>query len=184
MALDPERNEGYAGVIVYAWPEMHIIEKSSAILPLKFPYIPGLLSFREIPVLGKAIEELEIEPDLFFVDGQGIAHPRSMGIACHLGLLLEKPTIGCAKSLLYGSYKKPGQKRGDSEPLYSKDKKVIGQVLRTKLSCNPLFISPGHLIDLETSVEWVLRVLDGYRLPKPTREADAFVGELKREGRK
>lgn len=111
MALDPERNEGYAGVLVYEWPELRLIEQQSAILPLGFPYIPGLLSFREIPVLTAAIEKLEHEPDLFIFDGQGIAHPRGMGIASHMGLILEKPSIGCAKSRLYGEYKEPGSKR-------------------------------------------------------------------------
>jgi deoxyribonuclease V len=104
-----------------------------------------------------------------------------MGIASHLGLLLEKPTIGCGKSRLYGRYEEPGMKKGDSEPLYSRDMQVIGSVLRTKPSCKPIFVSPGHLIDLQMSVDWVLRVLDGYRIPKPTREADAFVGALRRE---
>lgn len=182
MALDPVRNEGYAGVLVYSWPDLRLVEKQSAVLPLTFPYVPGLLSFREIPVLTAAIEKLKQEPDLFFFDGQGIAHPRGMGIASHMGLLLEKPTIGCAKSLLYGNYKEPGLKKGDTSPLYSKSGVVIGSVLRTKPACKPMFISPGHRIDLKTSLDLVMRCLDGYRLPKATREADKFVGALRRNG--
>lgn len=184
MALDPVRNEGYAGVLVYCWPELELIEQQSAVLPLAFPYMPGLLSFREIPVLTAAIEKLNQEPDLFFFDGQGVAHPRGMGIAAHMGLLLEKPSIGCAKSLLYGNYKEPGLHQGDVESLYSKSGEQIGSVLRTKPRCNPIFVSPGHRIDLKTSLDFVVRCLDGYRLPKPTRQADAFVGTLRREATK
>lgn len=180
MAIDTKRNEGYAGVIVYQWPELIIVEQQSAVVPLALPYIPGLLSFREIPVLTAAIEKLKSEPDLFFFDGHGIAHPRGMGIASHLGLVLDKPTIGCAKSKLYGIYEEPELERESQSPLYSEDKRVIGTVLRTKQSCRPVFISPGHKIDLATSLVFVLHCLDGFRIPKPTREADAYAGALRR----
>lgn len=180
LALDPEKNIGYGAVLVYSWPDLKIVENKTTIQPLTFPYVPGFLSFREAPVLIKAIELLEKEPDLFIFDGQGIAHPRGMGIAAHIGLLLDKPSIGCGKSKLYGSYKEPGPSAGDTSVLYGKDKKQIGIVLRTKLKCNPVFISPGNKIDFETSLEIIRKCTDEYRIPKPMREADRFVGEFKR----
>ena len=137
-----------------------------------FPYIPGLLSFREIPVLLDAIARLRSRPQLLVVDGHGIAHPRRFGIASHLGVVADVPTIGCAKSRLTGKHEEPGPLPGDCSPLLSRDGELIGRVVRTKARTRPLFVSIGHKIGLETAVEIVLRCLRGYRLPEPTRLAD------------
>jgi deoxyribonuclease V len=138
-----------------------------------FPYIPGLLSFREAPVILKALGQLPQPPDLIFIDGQGIAHPRRLGIASHIGVLTGLPTIGVAKSVLCGQYKDPGFKKGQMEPLVHKGEK-IGTALRSRDNVKPLFISPGHKISHESAAKLVLRCLTKYRLPEPTRIADKF----------
>lgn len=180
MSLDRGASVGFGGIIVYTWPGLREVERVSTSAPLTFPYIPGLLSFREAPVLLKTYSLLKHEPDIIIFDGQGIAHPRGMGIASHMGLLLDKPSLGCGKSKLYGKYEEPGPKRGDTAGLFSNDGRLIGKVLRTKERCNPVFISPGHKIDLETSLKIILHCLDGFRIPKPTREADRYVAEIKK----
>ncbi len=185
LAVDASRGLGVAGVIVYrvepSGPTLSLreVERTWATGPLTFPYVPGLLSFRETPVLLRAFEKLRTEPDLILCDGQGIAHPRGLGIASHLGLLLDRPTIGCAKSLLVGSYDEPAKAAGSRSPLRL-DRRVIGAVVRTRSNVRPLFVSPGHRITLEESIDIVLACCDGYRLPKPTREADHYVAALKR----
>lgn len=181
MAIDTLRNEGYAGVVVYRWPDLEVVEHHWAVKPLTFPYVPGLLSFREIPILLAAIQQLEHDPDIFFVDGQGIAHPRRLGIASHLGLLIDKPTIGCAKSRLYGRYQEPGLEKGSYNTLHAENGELLGTVLRSKTGCQPLFVSPGHLIDIYTSLKLTLACLDGFRVPKPTRLADAYVSAIRKE---
>ena len=180
IAVDIESNEGIAGVVVYRFPDLKTVERQSARKKLTYPYIPGLLSFREVPVLLEALREIKTEPDLILFDGQGIAHPRFLGIASHMGLLLDKPTIGCAKSLLVGSFEEPAKKAGSTSPLKIGEK-TVGMVLRTRDGARPIFVSPGHKIDLETSVQIVKNCCDGFRIPKPTREADRFVGEMKRK---
>lgn len=179
IALDPEKNLGFGGVIVYRYPDLVEIERREAILPLTFPYIPGLLAFREGPVLLKAFEQLHNEPDLIFFDGQGLAHPRRMGIASHMGLFLDRPTIGVAKSLLVGKYQEPGLSLGDQTPLIDKNE-TIGVCLRTRFKVRPIFVSIGHKIDLPTAVQFVLSCLDGTRIPKPTKEADQYVAKIKK----
>ncbi|MBI4353378.1 MAG: endonuclease V [Candidatus Omnitrophica bacterium] len=179
-AFDLEKNEAHGGVIVYRWPALEEVERKSAVKAVTFPYIPGLLAFREIPVLLEAISALECEPDLFLFDGHGISHPRGMGIASHIGILLDKPTIGCAKSLLYGRHEEPGSKKGSFSPLLSKDGSTIGRVLRTRDGVRPIFVSIGHKTNLETATQVTLQCCDGYRIPKPTREADHFVEQCKR----
>jgi deoxyribonuclease V len=144
-----------------------------------FPYVPGLLSFREIPPLLQAFAKLDRPPDVVMVDGQGYAHPRRFGIACHLGVLLDVPTIGCAKSRLLGTYDDPGTDTGSFSPLLDKEE-VIGRVVRTKNRTNPLFISVGHRIDLESAMRVVLESGRGYRVPEPTRQAHLAVTELRR----
>jgi deoxyribonuclease V len=181
LALDPEENTGYGGVIVYRWPGLEEVERKSAVKKITFPYVPGLLSFREAPVLLECFEKLEHDPDLFIFDGQGIAHPRGIGIASHLGLFLDRPTIGCAKSHLYGAFCEPAFKRGSSSPLNAPDGAVIGAVVRTRDGVQPIFVSPGHQMDCDTAVAMVLACADGTRVPKPTREADHFVKMLKLE---
>ena len=149
-------------------------------LPTSFPYVPGLLSFREVPVLLVLLSKLPYQPDLIMVDGQGIAHPRRLGIASHLGVITGFPTIGVAKSRLTGSYEDPGPEPGERTPLMHRDER-IGTVLRTKRRCLPLFISPGHKVDHAMSIEVVWRCLRGYRLPEPTRLADKFSKRGERE---
>lgn len=185
IALDPETGLGYGGVIVYRWPGLEEVERKGAVRKLKFPYVPGLLSFREAPVLFECFEKLDTVPDLFIFDGQGIAHPRGMGLASHLGLFLNKPTIGCAKSHLFGAFEDPGFRRGSFSPLKAPDGAVIGAVLRSRDGVRPLFVSPGHQMDCQTAVATVLACHDGIRIPKPTREADHFVKmcKLKAAGR-
>ena len=179
LAVDKSSNEGYAGVIVYSFPELKEVERRHAHCKLSFPYIPGFLAFREAPALLEAFVKLEHEPDMIIFDGQGFAHPRGLGIATHMGLLLDKPTIGCAKSRLIGSFEEPGPQVGDYSPLVLGEK-TIGAVLRTRRNVKPIFVSQGHRIGLETCIDILLQCSDGYRIPKPTREADHFVGQIKR----
>jgi deoxyribonuclease V len=182
LALDDGKRVGFAGIVLFEYPSLKEIKWVSAQAPLTFPYIPGLLSFREGPILLKAFEQLDLLPDLILFDGQGIAHPRRFGIACHMGLLLGRPTIGCAKSRLCGEYKEPGLKKGNWSPLTDKGG-TIGAVLRTRDQVKPVFVSPGHRITLKTAVEIVLQCCDRFRIPKPTREADRFVGSIKSQRR-
>jgi deoxyribonuclease V len=179
ISWDPLTKKGYAGIIVFSWPGLIEVERASAQGLASFPYVPGLLSFREGPLLLEAFSKLKIEPDLIFFDGHGMAHPRRFGIASHLGLLLQKPSIGCGKSRLVGEFKMPAQRRGARAPLIHQNE-TIGAVLRTKDKVQPMFISIGHGIGLADAVRWVLACGDGGRVPKPTREADRFVDQLRR----
>ena len=156
-----------------------LVETASAAMDVTFPYIPGLLSFREAPVCLAAIEQLQHKPDAFLIDGQGIAHPRRLGLAAHLGLFLDRPTIGCAKSRLTGTYAEPGLEKGARELLYDGDE-VIGAVVRTRTNVKPLFISVGHLCTLEDAIDLTLICAVKYRLPEPTRLAHQTVSGLKR----
>jgi deoxyribonuclease V len=169
-------------VVMYRFPQMEEIERVYATLPLTFPYVPGFLSFREIPVLLAALGKLKEMPDLLFCDGQGVAHPRRIGLAAHLGVVLGRPTIGCA-SLLIGTHGALAQPAGSWAPLV--DETVggerIGAVLRTRTGVKPVYVSQGNRISLETSIQLVLAVTDGYRIPRPTRDADRFAGETKRK---
>lgn len=162
-----------AAIVILRYPDLTPLEGVCAKARLVFPYIPGLLAFREGPAVLVAWELLKHKPDLLMFDGQGIAHPRGLGIASQMGLWLERPTIGVAKSRLYGKHTEPGLQRGDRAWLYDeKDtQRVIGAVLRTREKNNPLYISPGHLIDVVHAVEFVLACSAGYRLPEPTRWA-------------
>lgn len=171
------KDDGLAAVVVLSFPDLIVIEEATASAHATFPYVPGLLSFRETPLALLALEKLSTLPDLILLDGQGLAHPRRFGIACHLGLLLDRPTIGVAKSRLVGTFDSPGENAGDHSPLLHKGE-IVGTVLRSKPRTNPLFISPGHKIDLETSVSFVLRCLRGYRLPDPTRRAHLLAGDI------
>jgi len=183
----PQRDHGraIAGVIVYRFPDLVEVERVAAELPLTFPYIPGLLSFREIPVLIAAFERLRHKPDLIFYDGHGYAHPRRFGIACHLGVLLDRPTVGCAKSRLIGTHAEPARRAGSWTPLVGRSasgerEETIGAVLRTRDAVKPIYVSMGHRISLERAIELVLAVCDSYRIPRPTREAHHFVEAVKR----
>jgi deoxyribonuclease V len=178
-----DANRAIGCVVMYRYPEMEEVERVSATLPLQFPYIPGLLSFREIPVLLAALAKLKRMPNLLYCDGQGYAHPRRLGLASHLGVLLNRPTIGCAKSLLIGTHVALETKAGSWVPLV--DEKAggerIGAALRTRQSVRPIYVSPGHRISLETAIRLTWEVCDGYRIPRPTRDADHFASERKRK---
>jgi deoxyribonuclease V len=179
MAFDPETEIAFAGVVVFSFPGLDEVERRMARLRLRFPYIPGLLSFRECPVLLAAFAKLRIEPDLILIDGQGIAHPRRFGIASHMGILLDKPTIGCAKSRLVGEHQEPDSAAGSTTPLLLEGER-IGVVLRTRDGVRPVYVSTGHRVSLESAVQMVRQCVDGFRIPKPTREADHYVGDLRR----
>ena len=169
---------GVGGVVVYSWPDFQLIDESFHSGDLQFPYVPGLLSFREGFLLEKAFLGLREKPDLVIFDGQGTAHPRGLGIASHLGLRLGVPSIGCAKSRLFGdAAEPPGEEKGDWRYLRSPDGREIGAVLRTRRGVKPVYVSPGHLIDIEDSVRWVLAATTRYRLPEVIRAAHRRVGE-------
>ena len=176
MAINEGNGLARAAVVLLSFPGLELLEQHVYEEPLRMPYIPGLLSFREIPAILGAFQRLKARPDLVMVDGQGIAHPRRLGIASHLGLWLQIPTIGCAKSILRGDYDKAalGDQVGDWVPLIDKrhHNEVLGAALRTKVRVNPMFISLGYGITLETSIHYVLACDKGYRLPEPTRLAD------------
>ena len=178
--LSPPDKEGIArgAVVVLRLPELEVVEVQAASAKPGFPYVPGLLSFREAPVILAACEKLKLSPDLILVDGQGIAHPRRIGIASHLGLLLNIPGIGCAKSILVGKSEEVGAKLGSWSPLVDKGE-LIGAALRTRKGVKPVYISIGHKVDLEAAIHWVLACCRGYRLPEPIRLAHlAAAGKL------
>ncbi len=168
-------------VVVLEYPELRLVEIQVAQGRPSFPYVPGLLSFRESPLTLAACEKLTVTPDLILVDGQGIAHPRRLGLASHLGLFLNTPTIGCAKSLLCGQHEEPGVEPGSYAEVVDQGE-VIGVALRTRAGVKPVYVSIGHKIDLQTAIYWVLECCRGYRLPEPTRLAHlAAGGNLKPE---
>lgn len=173
-------NKAIGGVVVFEFPHLKPVEKQFFISSLEFLYIPGLLTFREGPALLGALEKIRNEPDLILFDGQGTLHPKRMGIATHLGLLLNIPTIGCAKSKLIGEYSLPGEEKG-SYTLIKDKEEIIGAAVRTKRRVKPVFISPGNKINLATSIEIVLECIRKYRLPEPLREAHLLVGAIKRK---
>ncbi len=165
-----------AAVAVLRWPELQFQEQAIARRPTNFPYIPGLLSFREIPAVLEALDQLQTTPDLLLCDGQGIAHPRRFGIACHLGLLVDLPSIGVAKSRLVGQHQDVPEQRGSWQPLQDQGE-VIGAVLRTRPKTKPLYISPGHRISLETAITYVMSCTTRYRLPETTRWAHRLASQ-------
>jgi deoxyribonuclease V len=176
-----EANRAIGCAVVFRFPEMEEVERASAVVPLHFPYIPGLLSFREIPALLAALRKLQELPDLLFCDGQGYAHPRRFGLASHLGVLLDRPTIGCAKSLLLGTHGELGEGAGSWTALVDERAagERIGAVVRTRKGVRPIYVSQGHRVSLETAIRLTLLVTDGVRIPRPTREADAFASVRK-----
>jgi len=184
LSFSSDGDLGYAVVAVLSFPDFRVLETRYATAPVPMPYVPGLLSFRESPIALEAFAQLETVPDMIFVDGQGQAHPRGFGIACHLGVLLDRPSVGVAKSYLYGQYDRAqALEPGTSTPLLSKDRtQVIGSVVQTKLRTNPLFISPGHRISVDTATKLVLDCVRGYRLPEPTRQAHSLITAYKKLG--
>lgn len=180
VAFDPATDVAFAGVIVYRFPELEEVERVRARRKLRFPYVPGLLTFREGPVLLAAFARLKTVPDLVLIDGHGRAHPRRFGIACHLGVIFDRPMIGCAKSLLVGEHQEPGARAGAMTPLFH-DGERVGVVLRTRDQVKPIYVTVGHRVSLDSAVKLVRQCLDGFRIPKPTREADHYVRELRSE---
>ncbi len=190
-ALSEDKQQIIACVVVLRAPEaqtglwgpveqlqFELVEKTSAVQKVTFPYIPGLLSFREAPACLAAVEKLKTEPDLFIIDGQGIAHPRRLGLASHLGLFFDKPTIGCAKSRLIGTFEEPPPQKGSYSPLKDKGD-TIGAVLTTRDNVKPLFISVGNRCNLDNAIKWTLKCTLKYRLPEPTRLAHQSVTRLR-----
>jgi len=168
----------YAAACLYRYPELTLVEKARAVEKLKFPYVPCFLSFREGPASIAAVKKLSTKPDVILVDGQGIAHPRGIGIASHLGVLLGIPTIGCAKTRLVGEFEEPGGRKGSwSELKY--EGRIVGAVLRTKDSVRPFFVSPGHKIDLDSAIRITLDCIGKYRIPKPLRCADMMSRKMR-----
>jgi deoxyribonuclease V len=181
VSMNLYARNGFAGFITLSYPGLSVVGHSVIESEIKSPYIPGLLSFREIPMLVPAWEALKTKPDIVIMDGVGIAHPRRLGIATHLGLILNIPTIGCAKSVLTGIYEEPKNEAGSVSYLYDKfnKKEIIGAALRTKRNVKPVFISPGHLITLEESIEIIKSCTVKHRLPEPTRLAHNIVNEYR-----
>ena len=165
-----------AAMVLLKYPSLELVEYTVARVATTMPYIPGFLSFRETPALMAAWQQLSHKPDLLFVDGHGISHPRRLGVASHFGLLVDVPTIGVAKKRLCGKFELPSSEVGALAPLMDKDEQ-LAWVWRSKARCNPLFISTGHRISLESALDWVQRCTQGYRLPEPTRWADAVASE-------
>ena len=175
ISVDRVRGVATGAVVVLSYPGLGLVETQLVQGSLDFPYIPGLLSFRESPLTLAAYESLTITPDLILVDGQGVAHPRRFGLASHLGLFWDKPTIGCAKSLLCGSHEPPGIESGSYADIIDRGE-VIGAALRTRDGVTPVYVSVGHKVDLPAAIQWVLNCCRGYRLPEPTRLAHLAAG--------
>lgn len=172
--------EAFAGIVVLNARTLEIAYEYFIKGMIEFPYIPGLLSFREAPLLLKLFKNVSPAPHLVFFDGQGVAHPRKLGLASHMGLFLNCPTIGCAKSRLTGTYREPGLRKGCRTRLIDRDNNTLGTVLRTRENCKPVFISVGHRIDLETAVRWSLKCTTRYRIPEPTRLAHIRVNDFRK----
>jgi deoxyribonuclease V len=171
----------YAAVVVLRMRTWEVLDRSGVIAEARFPYVPGLLSFREAPPVIEAFTKLTVRPDVLICDGQGIAHPRRLGLASHIGLWLGLPAIGCAKSWLCGEYEEPGPERGDRSPLIDAGE-TIGAVVRTRTRIKPLYVSTGHLCDLESAIAIVLATATKYRQPWTTRSAHQYVNDLRRQG--
>ena len=174
VGLTQNKEFAIGGVVVLSYPELEVIDKQACSRKIVFPYVPGFLSFREIPVLLGAWQKLSIYPDLLLCDGQGIAHPRRFGLACHLGIILNLPSIGVAKTRLIGEFTEPLQYKGAVSKLTRKGEQ-IGSVLRTRTNTKPLYISPGHKISQDSANQWVLNCCPRFRLPETTRQAHKLV---------
>jgi len=170
VGFHPDQQNARAAIAMLSYPELQKINSSVSETRIKFPYIPGLLSFREVPSILSALEQFNVKLDLLLCDGHGYAHPRRFGLACHLGVLTGIPTIGVAKSLLIGTHKIPGKTKGDWQPLIDHDE-TIGAVLRTRTDVKPVYVSIGHRISLKTALEVVIRCSSQYRLPDPLHQA-------------
>lgn len=176
VGFEDDGNTTRAAVVALSFPELQVIEKAVARRPTSFPYVPGLLSFREVPAVLEALAKLKVTPDVLLCDGQGTAHPRRFGIACHIGLLTDRPAIGVGKSLLVGTHPEVPDEKGAWVPLKHKGE-TIGAVVRTRTGTKPLYISPGHRISLATAIDTVMRCTTKYRLPETTRQAHKLASE-------
>ena len=170
----------YAGIVLFSYPDLKIIGHSTAISRTSFPYISGLLAFREVPALLKAWDKLSIKPDVLILDGQGIAHEHRLGIATHFGLVTGAVTIGSAKSRLHGKYEEPANEIFAQSPMYDKGE-LIGIALKSKKNCNPIYISPGNNISMDQSIDVIKNCIRGYRIPEPTRQAHLLVNKIRIE---
>ncbi|MCE9669574.1 deoxyribonuclease V [Myxococcus stipitatus] len=181
VSTEKGRPTGFGGIVVLDAASLAPVAHAGSAVELSFPYVPGLLSFRELPVLAVAWQRLKVRPDVLVFDGHGIAHPRRLGIASHGGLLFGIPSIGCAKSLLVGTHGKLGEERGATSPLVHKGE-VVGMAVRTRRAVQPVYVSAGHLMDLPTAVELVLKAAPRFREPETTRRAHRLVNDLRRAG--
>jgi deoxyribonuclease V len=179
MSMTRFGSRGYAGIVVIDADTMETVDTATAEVDLEFPYIPGLLTFRELPAIVDAWERLETRPDVLIFDGVGVAHPRRFGIAAHGGVLLDVPSIGCAKSILVGTHGPLGEERGSTAEILHRGE-VIGAALRTRPGVKPVYVSAGHRMDLPTAIDIVLRMSVGYREPETTRRSHRLVNELRR----
>jgi deoxyribonuclease V len=170
----------FASVVVVDLQEMRVLDHAHHVSLCSFPYIPGLLTFREGPPLLAAISKLSIAPHAVIFDGQGQAHPRGMGVAAHLGLFIELPTVGCAKTRLVGTHEEVGPRTGDYVPL-KRDELVIGAVVRTRRNVKPVYVSPGHLMDFKNAIELVMKSCSGFRIPEPLRLAHLHANDLRKK---
>lgn len=174
VAYSKTNDKLIAAIVILESDSLKLVESVVIEDTVQFPYIPGLFSFRELPPIIKAFEKIKTTPQLVVCDGQGLSHPRRFGLACHLGILYDIPTIGCGKTKLLGNYKDPQQHRGAQSPLID-NRETIGNVLRTQKDVNPIFVSIGHRISLTTACDWILKLSPKYRLPETTRQADQIV---------
>lgn len=179
VSMERDATECVAGIVVLALPSLEVVDRSTAVAPIPMPYVPGFLAFRELPAVAKAWDALATRPDVLVFDGQGLAHPRRFGIACFGGVVFDRPSIGCAKSILVGSHAPLGPERGARAPLIHR-RETVGMAIRLRERTNPVFISPGHLIDLETAVDVVLSVTTRFREPETTRQAHRLVNAVRR----
>ncbi|SNR59050.1 deoxyribonuclease V [Desulfurobacterium atlanticum] len=172
---------GIAAFTLFKYPELDLIEKVWISGEVEIPYVPGFLAFREIPLLVRAFNKLSTKPDIVIVDGHGIAHPRRMGVASHFGVVTGTPTIGCAKKPLYGNFSPPENRKGAFSFIFDEEGKRIGAVLRTKVNVKPVYVSPGHLIDVEGGLHLVYNCVKSYRLPEPTRISHNFLKGIRKQ---
>lgn len=180
ISYDRRHNMLFAAILIFSYPDLTLkaVEQQSAVS--SFPYITGLLTFREGPLLAEMLQRCTIFPDLLVCDGQGIAHPRGLGLAAHVGVLFDLPTIGCAKSRLVGEYQPPGLQKGEMTPLRRTDGQLMGMVVRTRERVKPVFVSPGHLVSVRQAAMMVLKLATRYRLPEVTRQAHHYVNQMRK----
>ncbi len=180
LAYDKKSGMGFCCIVVFSYPELKIKNIIAHHQKVTYPYVPGLLTFREGPLIEECWKKMKTKPGLLMFDGQGIAHPRCLGIAAHMGVFFDIPAIGCAKSKLYGDFEMPKIEKGSKEIIWNKSRQKIGYIVRTRTKVKPVFVSPGHRIDCEQAADMILNCTSKYRLPEPTRIADIEVAKYKK----